>query len=314
MNILFLGGAKRVSMARMFIEAGRRLGQEVKIYSYELDEDVPIACVGKVVKGLRWKDPGLMADLSRLVREENISLLVPFVDPAVEVAARFRDENENVWAPVSDVKRCAIMFDKVAAADFFGRLNLPIPSTLSMNDPLYPKIAKPRRGSASKGIKIIREESEKRAIVDVDDYLIQEYIPDADEYTVDCYVDKSGRIVCAVPRRRLEVAGGEVTRTVTVDVPALNQASLTILERTGLRGAVTLQFLHDKRSARYLLMEINPRLGGGAVCAVHAGADLPGYIIAESLGLEIEPASWRCGVEITRYMQEVVFENKEQNV
>lgn len=308
MNILFLGGAKRVSMARMFIEAGRRLGHDVKIYSYELDEDVPIACVGEVVKGLKWKDPGLMADLSRLVEQENISLMVPFVDPAVEVAARFCGGNRGVWSPVSDAERCAKMFDKEAAADFFRSLDLPIPPTLSIDDDTYPKIAKPRRGSASKGIKVISDPSERGLITDADDYLIQEYIPDADEYTVDCYVDRGGRIICAVPRRRLEVAGGEVTRTVTVDIPALNLASLKVLERTGLRGAVTLQFLHDKRDDRYLLMEINPRLGGGAVCAVHAGADLPRYIIMECLGMEVDPASWRSGVEIARYMQEVVFQ------
>lgn len=32
-NILFLGGAKRVSIGRMFIDAGRRLGLEVYLLS-----------------------------------------------------------------------------------------------------------------------------------------------------------------------------------------------------------------------------------------------------------------------------------------
>jgi hypothetical protein len=57
-------------------------------------------------------------------------------------------------------------------------------------------------------------------------------------------------------------------------------------------------------------MEINPRLGGGAVCSVHAGADLPGYILDEWQGIEL-PSNVVCqaDVKICRYMQEVVFKN-----
>lgn len=308
MNILFLGGAKRVSMARMFIEAGQRLGHEVNIISYELEDDVPIACVGRVVKGLKWSDSGLMDDLEELVKRERITVMVAFVDAAVEVAARFCATHSDVWSPVSDEKLCAVMFDKTLSAQLFEALNLPVPATMSIGDGCFPKIAKPRLGSASKGIKVIMEAADETGVAaHSDDYLIQEYIAKSEEYTVDCYVSRHGEIVCAVPRRRLEVAGGEVTRSVTVDIPELNSLSLSVLERTGLRGAVTLQFLHDVTGDRWLLMEINPRLGGGAVCAVHAGANLPEYIIRESLGLAIEPPVWDSGVEITRYMQEVVF-------
>lgn len=308
MNILFLGGAKRVSMARMFIEAGRNLGHEVNIISYELEDDVPIACVGQVVKGLKWSDPGLMEDLASLVRREKVTVMVAFVDAAVEVAARFCATHRDVWSPVSDEKLCSVMFDKTLSARLFEVLNLPVPATMSIGDGRFPKIAKPRCGSASKGIKVIMEAADEIDIVErSDDYLIQEYIAKSEEYTVDCYVGRHGEIVCAVPRRRLEVAGGEVTRSVTVDLPELNRLSLLVLERIGLKGAVTLQFLHDTATDRWLLMEINPRLGGGAVCAVHAGANLPEFIIRESLGLAIEPPVWDSGVEITRYMQEVVF-------
>lgn len=308
MNILFLGGAKRVSMARMFIDAGRRMGRDVKIFSYELETDVPIACVGQVVNGLRWNDPELMDDLGALVDRYGISVMVPFVDAAVEVAARFHRLHPGVWSPVADEKLCGMMFDKVLSAKLFESIGLPIPATLAAGDGRFPKIAKPRRGSASKGIKILNDNTDE-ALLDgsSEDYLLQEYVACAEEYTVDCYVDCKGKIICAVPRRRLEVAGGEVTRSVTVDIHELNRLAVMTLERTGLKGAVTLQFLHDIVSDRWLLMEINPRLGGGAVCAVHAGADLPGYIISESLGEAIESSQWKSGIEISRYMQEVVF-------
>ena len=39
-NILFLGGAKRVSLARKVIAAGEKLGVRVNIFSYELSPEV----------------------------------------------------------------------------------------------------------------------------------------------------------------------------------------------------------------------------------------------------------------------------------
>ena len=39
-NILMLGGAKRVSMARMLKDAGSRMGLDVELFSYELTPEV----------------------------------------------------------------------------------------------------------------------------------------------------------------------------------------------------------------------------------------------------------------------------------
>ncbi|WP_298822930.1 hypothetical protein, partial [uncultured Capnocytophaga sp.] len=58
-NILFLGGAKRVSIAEEFIRAGNTLGYNVSIFSYELDENCPIAFIGKVIKGYRWNNDSI---------------------------------------------------------------------------------------------------------------------------------------------------------------------------------------------------------------------------------------------------------------
>ena len=76
-----------------------------------------------------------------------------------------------------------------------------------------------------------------------------------------------------------------MTRTITVDAPdiiVLARKTLILLELT---GAVTIQMIRDMDNGALMLMEINPRLGGGAVCAVQAGADIPSMIISESQGL-----------------------------
>ncbi len=311
-GILFLGGAKRVSMARLFKAAARSLGMEAHIVSYEASLCVPIALEGTVVEGLRWSDPACVDDIYRVMLEHDCKVVVPFVDGAVAVAARVAECHPDVFAPASSPELSQKMFDKVEAAALFEQLGIPAPATYRVGPLSTPLIAKPRRGSASKGIfPIDTEEQLAHALFRAEDYLIQERVLRPVEYTVDCYVSTlSGLPLAIVPRRRLEVEGGEVTRTITVDSPALVSLSARALQTLGLRGAVTLQFIAPEDDPEgLLLMEINPRLGGGAVCAVHAGANIPAMILSEALGVQPAASDYKPGTEIFRYRAEAVFFN-----
>lgn len=306
-RLLFLGGAKRVSMAEKFIAAGNRLGLEIEIFSYELSREVPIASVAGILTGRKWKDPEIYEDLHRQIKENGIDILIPFVDGAVEIAARYRDLYGDILVPVGDASTAAIMFDKVEADRLFRSHGLPVPS-----DKGFPAIAKPRFGSASKGIKVIEDRRALDSLPDPSDYLIQEYISPRKEITVDCYVSLSGDIVAAVPRYRIETQGGEASVTETFHDSGVESLARETLRATGLRGAVTIQMLRDLRDSRLMLMEINPRLGGGAVCSCHAGADLPEFILRDLLGLGLESCeTWRGGIRICRYFSEVAFDMNE---
>ncbi|MCM1450044.1 MAG: ATP-grasp domain-containing protein [Clostridiales bacterium] len=304
-GLLMLGGAKRVAMASHFQAAAKNLGYELRLYSYELSPMVPIAGVATIIEGKRWTDPTVVSDLQRVVQEYGIDVMVPFVDGAIEVVARYH--YGDCYAPVCNPTVASVMFDKILAAQLFARERIVIPRTYTKGAPQFPLIAKPRRGSASRGLKVIASSADFRAI-DQSEYLIQEYVEERREFTVDCFVRRDGVPIAVVPRERLETAGGEVTRTVTVERDDMVAESCYIIKKLGLTGAVTLQFLQDNRNGRLLLMEINPRLGGGAVCSVAAGADLPRFILSEALGLQVEPCDdWRPGTLVARYLQEVVF-------
>lgn len=309
-GILFLGGAKRVAMARLFKAAAAARGIDCRIYSSEIGTHHPIATEATVVEGLRWSDPGLYDRLQQQCRELGISVAVPFVDGAVSVAARLHELMPEVFAPTSSDALAEAMFDKVRAASVFEAAGLPVPPTWRGGAVDGPLIAKPRHGSASKGIVLIDSATDLAAIAAPDDYIIQRRFDRREEISVDCYVSvHTGEPIAIVPRIRLEVAGGEAVRTKTIS----DDRSVELVRRTlaavGLRGAVTVQLLHDLDSDALFIMEINPRLGGGAVCAVHAGADLPGMILDEARGIVPAPAAYRPDTEIARYLQEVVFYN-----
>lgn len=305
MNILFLGGGKRVSMARLFKRAGA-----TKIVSYEGTTHSPISIEGKVIAGLRWSDPYVVNDLARVCRDEKIDVIVPFVDGAVAVAARLAQET-GIFAPVCTPAQAEAMFDKIEASRIFAEAGMPIPQSYSPDSEIAKWIAKPRHGSASKGIEIIDTPDQLcRVLEHAGDFIVQERIDHRDEYTVDCYVSvKSGEPLAIVPRKRIEVSGGEVVRTETVIFPEIVDLTRRVLSATGLRGAVTVQFIHDLDANRCLLMEINPRLGGGAVCSVLAQADIPALILAEAKGETPHFITYRPYTEIARYPQEVAFFN-----
>lgn len=68
-TILMLGGGRRVSMAELLKESGKRLGAEVQVVGYELITKVPLASAGKVVQGLAWDDPRVEDDVVRVDRK-----------------------------------------------------------------------------------------------------------------------------------------------------------------------------------------------------------------------------------------------------
>ncbi len=322
--MLMLGGAKRVAMARRFKESAARLGYDLHVYSYELSEDVAISLeADEVIVGLRWSDPAVDADLRRVVAEKDIRLVVPFVDGAIPVASRLfykkrGHRTSEPFAPVMDSERCSWLNDKVKSAEWFESERLPIPDTYCREGrPLrFPAIAKPRYGAASKGLCRMNNAEEYETWLsdghNPDDYLIQQYIDKAEEYTVDCYIDGDGIIRAVSPRRRIEVAGGEVVVTETVAkgvmLDQMVDLAEVIIQRLQLVGAVTIQLLRNAYGA-LALMEINPRLGGGAVASINADVDLPGMIIAETGGYVMERQWPTPGVKTTRYLDDIAFKD-----
>ena len=308
-NVLFLGGAKRVSLAEHLIKAGKKLDLDISIFSYELDEKVPLASVGTILKGKKWSDANLFSDLHEQINKNNISIVLPFVDPAIEVAEFLKEGNPDLFIPTCGRDICTIMFDKVLSEKWFIEKGLPIPPSYSKEDQLhFPVIVKPRRGSASKGILVINDAEQWDKLCNKEEYVIQQYIEKREEYTVDCYVSTEGKIISIVPRIRLQVAGGEVMNSETRKDEELISISEKVLQSGNFRGPVTIQYLRDKETKATYIMEINPRLGGGVITSIEAGADITEFILRDYLGEELDACEdWKDRTLMTRYFKEVIF-------
>lgn len=285
-NILFLGGAKRLSLAERFIEAGIKNNIDVKIFSYELDEDVPLINIAKVIIGKKWNDPEIYTHLLQTIKDYEINIILPFVDRSIKICAELKTIAKNVFIPVSELNLVNIFYDKCLSNDWFEKKGMPLP----VFDNTFPAIAKPRYGSASKGIVIINSKEEYNELVrnnKLKEYLIQKYI-DAEEFTVDCYLSKTKKIIGIVPRKRLVVIDGEVNKSIIVLEKKIIKYCEELLNNELFEGPITIQFLKCKQTNNFFIMEINPRFGGGVINSIEAGFDIPHIIINECLNKPVK--------------------------
>lgn len=100
------------------------------------------------------------------------------------------------------------------------------------------------------------------------------------EYTIDVLADRDGRCVCVVPRLRIEVRSGEVSKGVTVRSPRLQDLAGRICAALpGAFGTLIVQVFvdgpPDDAATDLAVIEINARYGGGFPLALEAGADFP---------------------------------------
>lgn len=306
-NILFLGGAKRNSIAESFMREGKNLGLSVSIFGYELDEICPLYFVAKkIICGKKWSDNNIFEDLLNIIDHHQINMVIPFVDPAVEIVSVLKDkgtkEKSNTFFVGSDLDVTKIFYDKIKANQWCIENKIQVPHEDLKQ---FPLIAKPVHGSASKGIEIINDEQKLEGI-NRDNYLVQEYVS-GPEYTVDCYVPYTdGAPIIAVPRVRLETQGGESIKTITIRDQDLIKRAQEILLKSGLKGPNTIQFISSEKTKYF--MELNPRFGGGVLTSIGAGAVFTKYLLQEALNTPLdENVEWKSNFMMIRTFKEYYY-------
>lgn len=305
-NILFLGGSKRISVAKEFIERSAQLGRQITIYAYELNPHEPISEFGIILKGLKWNDPNLINDLSDKINEYKIDIVIPFVDIATIVCSRLKEKNNRLFFPGSSLSLNLQLMDKCSSESLFVKHSILIPESTKT----FPLIAKIKTGSGGKGIFIAQTHAQEQFFFNSfneEDYHIQRFL-DGTEYSVDSYITQVGDIISVVPRERVEAVNGEATRSKTCNDLNLIELTRVIIGKLSLKGVVTLQFIKEHTTGAVYLIEINPRFGSGVVTSIAAGASIPGFILNEFLGLELnECVNWRPNLEMVRYFSESFF-------
>ncbi|NOU72618.1 ATP-grasp domain-containing protein [Paenibacillus sp. LMG 31458] len=312
-NILFTSVGRRVSLIRYFREALKELGLEGKIVTADMQSNAPAARVGDIHELLpRVTDDHYISKLLEICNNYDIKLLIPLIDTELQILADHRSQFEHIGTCVlvssSEVNR--ICCDKRKTASFFENIQVNTPDTLNaekmLSDPEtdYPVLLKPANGSSSVGVTKINNAEELRFFLKyIPEPIVQEYII-GQEYSVDVLMDFQGKACAAVPRLRMEVRAGEISKGITVKNRAIMAAAKKVAEALpGAIGCITLQCFVTKED-QIVFIEINPRFGGGVPLSLAAGAKYPKTIIQWLIKMPLDWTNmddWQDGLLMLRY-------------
>jgi carbamoyl-phosphate synthase large subunit len=138
------------------------------------------------------------------------------------------------------------------------------------------------------------------------EYLNHEYY---DEYTCDLYYAKDNFLKCVVPRKRIAVRDGEVSKGLTESNSLVGYIKERLSFIEGAIGCLTVQFFKHKTLDKIYGIEINPRFGGGYPLSYLAGANFPKWIIEEYFlekNLSEKFDSWESNLLMIRYDAEIL--------
>ena len=319
-RIMFTCIGRRVSLLNGFKKAGKALKLSPVMIGTDTTKLSPALqlCDKKyIVKPVTHRD--YLKQILDIVKKEKVNLLVPTVDLDLKLLAQNKSKFEKLGCCVliSGLGIIDICQDKRKTYEFLKGNDFDTPTTLTLQTALrkknlrYPCFLKPWDGYASRGNAVVNNKEELRVIGrKIPNCIVQPHIQ-GQEYTCDVFVDFDMKVRCVVPRLRIEVRSGEVSKAKIVkDADIMNQA-VEVVEALGAGpGIITIQLIKSADDDVDFI-EINPRFGGGVPLSVKAGANFPKWILQMLSGKEprIKFDGFKDGLTMLRYDAEVWCEN-----
>ncbi len=301
-NVLFTCIGRRVSLLNSFRQAAKQLKINASFFGTDTTELSPaLQLCDKRFLVKPTTHTGYIRQLLSIVKTNRVKLLVPTVDLDLKILARNKPKFAAMGCCVlvSNPDVIDICQDKRKTYKFLLKNNFDTPATVNIQTALknskssivnsksetrFPLFLKPWDGYASRGNAVVNNRKEllfysKR----IPNAICQELIKGT-EYTCDVYVDSGLKVRCVVPRKRIEVRAGEVSKGQVVKNARIMSQAAKLVEKLGAGpGVITLQLSLTKNGS-IKFIEINPRFGGGAPLSIKAGANFPKWILQELTG------------------------------
>ncbi len=320
LSVLFACIGRRVSLLNSFRRAAKQLKINASFYgtdTTELSPALQLCDKGFLVKPVTH--PGYIRQLLSIVKKNKVKLLVPTVDLDLKILAqnkpKFAAMGCCVLISAPDV--VDICQDKRKTYRFLIKNGFDTPVTLSVASALankklnWPCFLKPWDGYASRGNAVVNNRKELAFFASrIPNPICQEFIKGT-EHTCDVYVDFDMKVRCVVPRKRIEVRAGEVSKGQVVKHQAIMKQAAKLVEALGAGpGVITLQ-LFLTRDKKLKFIEINPRFGGGVPLSIKAGANFPKWILQGLLASKtnIRFDGFKDNLIMLRYDDEVWIDN-----
>ncbi|WP_294182026.1 ATP-grasp domain-containing protein [uncultured Clostridium sp.] len=257
----------------------------------------------------RISDKKYVNSLIAICKSEDVDMLIPLHEYEFYKLCNNRSKFGEVGTILLLSSRgiLDVCQNKINTYNFFVENDIKAPRTYSKdeidflldhNSKLlrFPLVVKPVSGMGSAGVYKVNSLKELRFFIDyVENPLVQEYV-EGREYTVDVLCDLKGMPVSIVPRERLEIRDGEVSKSRTVFNKKIIKETYRLMEclanlkkdkNISAIGPFTVQCRIDKNGS-IKFIEINPRFGGGVPLTFEAGVDYGKYFDMMAAGKKVQ--------------------------
>lgn len=321
MNVLITSAGQRVSLIRAFQDELKKMEPNALVFTTDLNPKLSPACqiADRYFQVLPVTHENYISDLLFICLANSVKLVVPTIDTELQTLANHKEDfsAQGIEIIVSEkdfIRKCR---DKRLTNTLFKDNLINIPVQYTVDNYKFPLFIKPVDGSLSKGIGIARFKDD---LTNYDIYndriMLMEYIDPSEysEYTVDAYYDKSSKLKCMVPRKRLQVRAGEVSKALTQKNQVYHELVKKLAYLQGAMGCLTIQVFYSETNKNLLGIEINPRFGGGYPLSYMAGANYPKYILQEFVLEQSIPFNedWRDNLLMLRYDAEVLVNDYKE--
>ncbi|MDX9833897.1 MAG: ATP-grasp domain-containing protein [Desulfobulbus sp.] len=215
-----------------------------------------------------FNSPDFIPKVKEIIKEKNISAIFP----AMDLVARSLKSYEMELGCIvigSDFTVTSICSSKSA---IYQRLKDVVPCPLWTHNltkiEQFPVFIKPDEGYGSRNVSLAKDLCQARAFVDERGgergFIFCEYLP-GEEYTIDCFSDRTGKILFHGARKRARVSNGISVNTVAADmhIDLFKETAEAINVELRPRGAWFFQ-MKENHAGQPVLMEVAARLGGSS--------------------------------------------------
>lgn len=238
----------------------------------------------------RADDPGLAGYLLDVARRVGAELVLPAHDEAMEAVAALRAHGLLVVGPDPELAAVLRLKSATYAAlegeDFLPRRYTAQTLPEHLSDADSPLFGRPDRGQGSVGAKRLENREQALAFLSgPTPGIVTEFLPGA-EYTIDCYSDRTGRLLSLIARERLRIRSGICVRVAEADPELFRSVAERINARLQPHGPWFFQLKRDA-SGTPRLMEVANRIAGTMGYDRVRGLNLVEMALYEALGLPV---------------------------
>ena len=295
MNVLVTSAGTRGYLIRYFKKALKEKG---KIFAADCSKYAPaLYNADNYFIVPPASDKNYINELYKICLKNDIKGVISLNDVELPILAQHKNKfiEKGIQLIVSDKNVIDLCYDKYETFLFLKENKFPFPKTfISLDASLreiktknlkFPLLLKPRKGSASIGIKKIFNIKELQDKFEEKKFIIQEFLQ-GDDYGVDVFSNSDLVPISIFAKRKMRIVAGEADKEVTVYDDKMIDYIKSIIGKLKLYGPSDIDLI--KRGNEYFILDINPRFGGGYSIAHAVGADFPKKIIGLIKGKVLE--------------------------